>query len=125
MSLNSLQYPDGTRVRQVLSTMTLRLDVESEECTGGTGGRGIVVHNLHIPIFPIALSWYNKCFDRHGGSYNEYVNYDWEDARERDLRDRDGRESYFRTRFSHFLCDKNYAHCALFVFQASTYQSNI
>ena len=61
---------------------------------------------------------------RHGGSYNEYVNYDWEDARERDLRDRDGRESYFRTRFSHFLCDKNYAHCALFVFQASTYQSN-
>ena len=43
---------------------------------------------------------------RHGGSYNEYVNYDWEDARERDLRDRDGRESYFRTRYSHFLCDK-------------------
>ena len=61
---------------------------------------------------------------RHGGSYNEYVNYDWEDARERDLRDREGRESYFRTRFSHFFCDKNYAHRAFFVFQASAYQSN-
>ena len=115
MSLNSLQYPDGTRVRQVLSTMTLRRDVESVECTGGRG-RGIVVHNSHIPIFPIALSWYNRCFHRHGGSYNEYVNYDWEDARERDLRDREGRVSYFRTRCSHFLCDKNYAHCAFFVF---------
>merc|ERR1719510_2713559 len=34
---------------------------------------------------------------RHG-SYNEYVNYDWEDARDRDLRDRDGRDGYFRTR---------------------------
>merc|ERR1719458_147211 len=33
---------------------------------------------------------------RHGGSYNEYVNYDWEDARDRNLRE--GRESYFRSR---------------------------
>ena len=41
MSLSSLQYPDGTRVRQVLSTMTLPRDVENVECTtGGTGGRG-------------------------------------------------------------------------------------
>ena len=74
---------------------------ENEECTAvkprDTAAITSEFYDIFLSFFCIFLFVFLCVWE-----YNwlaRYVNYDWEDARDRDLRDRDGRDGYFRTRY--------------------------
>ena len=85
---------DGTLGLQVRCTTILLLDEESGECTVKPKDTAeAIMSELDYRDF----SYYFFVISENMYFLGRYVNYDWEDARDRNLRD--GRDSYFRSRW--------------------------